>query len=200
MRSISWGWKVPVLCALEPSSHTFGELWSMLPGITPKLLSDTLRDLEAAALIAQAHGARKDEIRYVLTETGQASLPHVQSILGQMVSEVANRATPEQFLALQMLFTGVATHARVRRTTDAIRDAADEIRRLITSGAFRPGERLPSARQTARMMSLTVSQATLVYERLKAEGMVTTRRRAGTFVPTREEAEETPVRYLSKAS
>ena len=178
-RSVSWGWKIPVLCVLASASRTFGEMWSLLPGITPKALSDTLRDLESASLVT--HTGLGNDIRYLLTEDAKRALPQIQSILGEIVTDAASRSTPEQFLHLQVLFMNASQRKRPDSASDAIRFATEEIRRLIASGAFRAGERLPSARQIAKSMHVTVSQAMLVYERLKAEGIVTTKPRAGTF-------------------
>jgi DNA-binding HxlR family transcriptional regulator len=178
-RGVSWGWKVPVLCTLETGNQTFGELWSKLPGVSPKALSDALRELEACELIG--HAARETaEIEYVLTGGGAALLPHIHSILESIVNDAASHTTPEQFLQLQQLFS---RQPRLRNSADAIRRAADELRRLIAIGALKPGERLPSAEKIAAMMGLTVSQAQQVYDALKAEGVITTKRRNGTFVP-----------------
>ncbi|HJT17198.1 MAG TPA: GntR family transcriptional regulator [Thermoanaerobaculia bacterium] len=178
-RGVSWGWKLPVLCTLETGNQTFGELWSKLPGISPKALSDALRELEACALIG--HGARETaEIEYVLTDGGAALLPQIHSIIDSIVNDAASHATPEQFLHLQQLFS---RQPRVRNSAEAIRRAADKLRRLIAIGALKPGERLPSAEKIAAMMKLTVSQAQQVYDSLKSDGVITTKRRNGTFVP-----------------
>lgn len=55
-----------------------------------------------------------------------------------------------------LLFSGIARQSRPRSSAEAIRRATDEIRRLV---------------------------AKQVYDQLKAHGVVTTKRRNGTFAP-----------------
>lgn len=62
------------------------------------------------------------------------------------------------------------------------RQIGDQIRAACASGTLRPGERLPSVREMARL--LTVNQNTIlrVYERLTAEGLLERRHGDGTYV------------------
>lgn len=56
------------------------------------------------------------------------------------------------------------------------------MRELILAGDLRPGERLPSSRTLAKEMGVSRTTAVGVYERLAAEGLVTSRVGAGAFV------------------
>jgi GntR family transcriptional regulator len=53
---------------------------------------------------------------------------------------------------------------------------------LIARGALAEGERLPTVRALAADLGLAVNTVARAYKELEAEGMVTTRRRAGTVV------------------
>ncbi|GGY03545.1 aminotransferase-like domain-containing protein [Paludibacterium paludis] len=57
-----------------------------------------------------------------------------------------------------------------------------EIRSAITSRRYLPGMRLPSVRAQARAMRLSVSTVLEAYERLAAEGAITSRRGSGFYV------------------
>ncbi len=59
---------------------------------------------------------------------------------------------------------------------------AERFRRLIESGALRPGERLPTVRQVGRDMSVSITPARMAFQLLEKEGLIHTRRGAGTFV------------------
>ncbi|HTT13664.1 MAG TPA: PLP-dependent aminotransferase family protein [Burkholderiaceae bacterium] len=56
------------------------------------------------------------------------------------------------------------------------------VRALILNAGLKPGQRLPSSRLLAHDLALSRNTVTLSYERLAAEGYVTTRPKAGTYV------------------
>lgn len=56
------------------------------------------------------------------------------------------------------------------------------VRALILGAGLRPGQRLPSSRMLAHDLALSRNTVTLAYDRLAAEGYVTTRPKAGTYV------------------
>lgn len=56
---------------------------------------------------------------------------------------------------------------------------------LITTGAFRPGDRLPSVRRTSRERRLSISTVTEAYRRLEDQGLIEARERSGYFVRAR---------------
>jgi len=57
-----------------------------------------------------------------------------------------------------------------------------QIRRAILDRRLRPGDRLPASRELARALLVARATVTVAYERLAAEGFVTFRQGAGTFV------------------
>ena len=58
----------------------------------------------------------------------------------------------------------------------------EEVRSRIASRAYPPGTRLPSVRAQAQATKLSVSTVLEAYERLAAEGMLTSRRGSGFYV------------------
>ncbi|MFI6708392.1 TetR/AcrR family transcriptional regulator C-terminal domain-containing protein [Nonomuraea sp. NPDC050478] len=67
---------------------------------------------------------------------------------------------------------------------------AAEIRRSIADGRLRPGDRVPSTRQIAREHGVALATATKVLNRLRDEGLVHARPRAGTVVAAPAEPRE----------
>lgn len=56
------------------------------------------------------------------------------------------------------------------------------VKNLILNGKLSPGERIPSTRELASMLSISRTTATLAYEMLAAEGYIDTTRASRTFV------------------
>lgn len=61
---------------------------------------------------------------------------------------------------------------------------ADDLSRSITAGVFRPGERLPSVRQTCAARRLSPSTVFQAYYLLEARGLIESRARSGYYVAT----------------
>jgi len=64
-----------------------------------------------------------------------------------------------------------------------------QLRDAVLDGRMRPGEVLPSSRELAEQLRVSRNTVTAAYERLTAEGYLTGRAGAGTFVNARPEAE-----------
>jgi len=62
---------------------------------------------------------------------------------------------------------------------------ADDLARSIQSGAFRPGERLPSVRQTTTARRISPSTVFQAYYLLEARGLIESRARSGYYVAAR---------------
>ncbi|BDU15367.1 PLP-dependent aminotransferase family protein [Lysobacter auxotrophicus] len=62
---------------------------------------------------------------------------------------------------------------------------ADDLARSIQSGAFRPGERLPSVRQTTTARRISPSTVFQAYYLLEARGLIQSRARSGYYVAAR---------------
>jgi len=56
-----------------------------------------------------------------------------------------------------------------------------QLRRAVLDGRLRPGDPLPPGRELARTLAVSRATVTVAYERLAAEGFVTSRQGAGTF-------------------
>lgn len=59
---------------------------------------------------------------------------------------------------------------------------ADEITRQIDAGTFRPGERIPSVRQTSKQKSVSVTTVLQAYHLLEDRGLIEARPQSGYFV------------------
>jgi DNA-binding HxlR family transcriptional regulator len=71
MDVIGGKWKVLILWALEAGPRRFGELRRMLPGVTEKVLTSQLRELEAHGIIArEVYDEVPPRVEYALTGRG----------------------------------------------------------------------------------------------------------------------------------
>jgi DNA-binding HxlR family transcriptional regulator len=68
-------WKLSILWYLEQRSRRFGELASLLPGVTAKVLSYQLRELQDVGLISRTESVCPRHTVYALTEPGRAAMP-----------------------------------------------------------------------------------------------------------------------------
>jgi len=72
-------------------------------------------------------------------------------------------------------------------TAPAYEQIRDQVVAAITSGAVRPGNRLPTVRQLAGDLGLAANTVARAYRELEAEGHVATRGRNGTIVLERRQ-------------
>ncbi|MEO8244288.1 MAG: helix-turn-helix domain-containing protein [bacterium] len=84
IKAIAGKWKTRVLWLLRDHPHHFGELRDALPGVSAKVLTDQLRELDAAGLIAA-----RDDLRhgvtyrlYGFTDHGRSLIP-ILDLLGE---------------------------------------------------------------------------------------------------------------------
>lgn len=69
-------WKVPILWNLQASRQRFGELSRLLPGITQKMLTQQLRELESDGLVLRTVYAEvPPRVEYSLTDLGTSLQP-----------------------------------------------------------------------------------------------------------------------------
>ncbi len=73
-------WKLSILWHLEQRPRRFGELSALLPGVTAKVLTYQLRDLEGAGLVGRAASSSPRQTEYALTESGHAAIPLLQEL------------------------------------------------------------------------------------------------------------------------
>lgn len=77
-------WKLLILFNLFGSQvKRFSELQRLVTGISPKVLTQQLRDLEADGLVQRiAHDEKPPRVEYAMTPWGQALCPALDALLG----------------------------------------------------------------------------------------------------------------------
>jgi DNA-binding HxlR family transcriptional regulator len=74
-------WTGAILCALTEGPHYFAELSLAIPGLSDRLLSSRLRELEAEALVERSvHVGGPARVSYSLTEKGTALEPAIREL------------------------------------------------------------------------------------------------------------------------
>lgn len=88
-------WSILVLCVLSENEATrFNEVGKAIPDISPKVLTDTLKNLESAGLVSRKLYAEiPPKVEYSLTELGKSLMPHIESLVGWAIEnfETINR-------------------------------------------------------------------------------------------------------------
>lgn len=76
-------WKLLILCRLREQTMRFGALYKTLPGISQKMLTQQLRELEADGVVQrEVYRVVPPQVEYQLTPVGQDLLP-ILDILAQ---------------------------------------------------------------------------------------------------------------------
>lgn len=77
-------WSMLVLCLLSENAATrFSAIGKAVPDISPKVLTETLRSLEAAGLINRhQYGGIPPRVEYSLTDLGRSLMPHINGLIG----------------------------------------------------------------------------------------------------------------------
>ena len=74
-------WRTVLLSRLKEGVHRYGELRRLVPGISEKMLTQRLRELEADGLINRRDlGMVPPHVEYELTETGRSLAPVLQAL------------------------------------------------------------------------------------------------------------------------
>ena len=74
-------WKPLILWWLSRRTHRFGELRRLIPGITEKMLTQQLRELERDGIVARkVYAAVPPKVEYSLTEYGKSLKRALQAI------------------------------------------------------------------------------------------------------------------------
>ena len=74
-------WKMVILWRLRSVTLRFGELRHQLPGITQKMLTQQLRELEEAGLVCRkAYAVVPPRVEYSLTREGLAVIPALDAL------------------------------------------------------------------------------------------------------------------------
>jgi DNA-binding HxlR family transcriptional regulator len=74
-------WRTVLLSHLKEGVHRYGELRRLTPGISEKMLSQRLRELEADGLISRRDlGTTTPHVEYDLTDEGRTLAPVLQAL------------------------------------------------------------------------------------------------------------------------
>lgn len=76
-------WSMLVLCVLSENDSTrFKSIGMAIPDISPKVLTETLKSLEADGLVArQVFAEIPLRVEYSLTELGRSLMPHIFGLI-----------------------------------------------------------------------------------------------------------------------
>jgi DNA-binding HxlR family transcriptional regulator len=78
---ISGKWKIPIIIALTFGDRRFGELLREIDGVSPKMLSKELKDLEESKLISRTvFDSMPVSIEYSLTPLGKTMQPLLKEL------------------------------------------------------------------------------------------------------------------------
>ncbi|MDG4831786.1 PLP-dependent aminotransferase family protein [Solwaraspora sp. WMMD1047] len=83
-------------------------------------------------------------------------------------------------------------HVRLTGRTNLVAQIREQLRAAVLAGRLRPGDVLPASRTLAARLGVSRNTVSTAYERLAAEGLLTTRTGAGTFVSGPPPAGERP--------
>ncbi len=76
-------WSILILCVLAENEATrFNEISKAIPDISPKVLTDTLKNLESTGLVSRKLYAEiPPKVEYSLTELGKSLMPHIENLV-----------------------------------------------------------------------------------------------------------------------
>jgi DNA-binding HxlR family transcriptional regulator len=78
---ISNKWSALVIYALEGGTQRYAEVLRRIEGVTHKMLTQTLRQLERDGLVKRdSHQSAAPFVEYTLTPLGQTLIPHMQML------------------------------------------------------------------------------------------------------------------------
>lgn len=77
-------WSMLVLCVLSQNGPTrFNAIGKIIPDISPKVLTDTLKRLEADGLVSRKIFAEiPPRVEYSITGLGESLMPHLSGLIG----------------------------------------------------------------------------------------------------------------------
>lgn len=81
LMKIGGKWKMPILFRLNMRTWRFGELLRDLPGITQKMLTQHLRELESDGFLTRhSYPEVPPRVEYSLTEKGRMAVPVIETL------------------------------------------------------------------------------------------------------------------------
>ncbi|WP_214414022.1 winged helix-turn-helix transcriptional regulator [Sphaerisporangium fuscum] len=95
MEVLGGRWKLAILKRLLTGTHRFGELKRAMPGITQRMLTRQLREMETDGLVVrEVYREVPPKVEYSLTETGR-SLERIADLLDDWGRWYRERHRPE---------------------------------------------------------------------------------------------------------
>lgn len=91
-------WSMLILCVLaENESTRFNAIGKAIPDISPKVLTDTLKNLEADGLVARKLYAEvPPRVEYSLTDLGRSLMPVLEQLISWAISNFNNVARSDK--------------------------------------------------------------------------------------------------------
>jgi DNA-binding HxlR family transcriptional regulator len=87
-------WRTVILARLKEGAHRYGELRRLTPGISEKMLSQRLHELEADGLVIRRdHGTVPPRVEYDLTDEGRSLAPILQAMYDWGAARAARTGT-----------------------------------------------------------------------------------------------------------
>ena len=87
-------WRTVILSHLKEGVHRYGELRRLIPGVSEKMLTQRLRELEADGLVVRRDlGTNPPHVEYDLTEEGRSLIPVLQALYDWGVGRAARTGT-----------------------------------------------------------------------------------------------------------
>lgn len=85
-------WAMLILCVLAENENTrFNAIGKAIPDISPKVLTDTLKNLEADGLIKRKMYAEiPPRVEYSLTDLGKSLMPILEQLISWAISNFNN--------------------------------------------------------------------------------------------------------------
>ena len=88
-------WRTVILAHLKEGVHRYGELRRRMPGVSEKMLTQRLRELEADGLVYRDDlGTVPPHVEYRLTEEGLSLAPVLQALYDWGTARAARTGTP----------------------------------------------------------------------------------------------------------
>ncbi|MDP3197750.1 helix-turn-helix domain-containing protein [Tabrizicola sp.] len=95
-------WGTLVMVALATGPHRFAELRRKVGGVSERMLSQTLKDLEADGFVLRtAHQVVPPHVDYELTALGQEAAAHVVALVGWIEGALARIVAGRAALAAE---------------------------------------------------------------------------------------------------
>lgn len=81
LQKLGGRWKLAIVWQLREGEQRFSTLQTAIEGISPKMLTQQLRELEADGIVQRSQPATKGPVSYCLSASGAALMPALQHLL-----------------------------------------------------------------------------------------------------------------------